>query len=630
MPQHEPAVQALVIDARQAQAGAKVFEKAMSDVQRANRSVVAATERVEQTMTRLGRQVTQVTARVDPASRAMAQMERAERVLDTAAQRGIITFQEKTRVLRLYEQRLEALSLTAANTNTAISSSADRYRQIGTIAQQAGYQVGDFAVQVASGTNPLVAFTQQASQLLGIFGPWGAVAGAALAVTGGLALAFTRSADSAGNAADATDLLNEAIEKGLDITQTAEERSRRLAEEREREARETFKAALAEKQLNEARLSAQRLEALESLNETELGLDRMSERDRAFAEADPALKDRLRRDRQEVERLTEELRIAREETEYAAQRFAQFLNAPRPNESGGGSAARVRDVADALRETADPLQEYIRSLSIQNDLLRLEADERERVEAVMRAQNIAMAEGNLLTPEQIQHIRDLVTESQRLRGAQTDLTDKTVSFADAVKDSFQGIGDTISRSIANGENAFKSLGNVAEAVLTQITARMIELSIVNPLLNAIPGLGFGLPTFGGLPFMGANEDGNAFDRGRVVPFANGGAFTNRVVASPTVAPMALFGEAGPEAIMPLKRGPDGKLGVAASGGGNVQINIIDQRQGGEPIQTRERQGPDGTRTIDVLVRESLNRMAGNGQLDRVLEPYGARRQGVRR
>lgn len=34
----------------------------------------------------------------------------------------------------------------------------------------------------------------------------------------------------------------------------------------------------------------------------------------------------------------------------------------------------------------------------------------------------------------------------------------------------------------------------------------------------------------------------------------------------------LMGEAGPEAIMPLKRGPNGKLGVEASGGQQVVVN----------------------------------------------------------
>jgi len=57
---------------------------------------------------------------------------------------------------------------------------SERFASVGL--QQAGYQVGDFAVQLQSGTNAAVAFGQQASQLLGIFGPLGAVMGAALAV----------------------------------------------------------------------------------------------------------------------------------------------------------------------------------------------------------------------------------------------------------------------------------------------------------------------------------------------------------------------------------------------------------------------------------------------------------------
>jgi hypothetical protein len=62
------------------------------------------------------------------------------------------------------------------------------------------------------------------------------------------------------------------------------------------------------------------------------------------------------------------------------------------------------------------------------------------------------------------------------------------------------------------------------------------------------------------------EKGGAFDRGNVIPFARGGIFD-----SPTIFPMSkgmgLMGEAGPEAVMPLTRGKDGKLGVKAGGGG---------------------------------------------------------------
>jgi len=67
--------------------------------------------------------------------------------------------------------------------------------------QQLGYQVGDFAVQVQGGTNAFVAFGQQGSQMLGILGPLGAVAGALLAIFTAFAAAMSESEDATGRAA---------------------------------------------------------------------------------------------------------------------------------------------------------------------------------------------------------------------------------------------------------------------------------------------------------------------------------------------------------------------------------------------------------------------------------------------
>ena len=68
------------------------------------------------------------------------------------------------------------------------------------------------------------------------------------------------------------------------------------------------------------------------------------------------------------------------------------------------------------------------------------------------------------------------------------------------------------------------------------------------------------------------EKGGAFAQGRVMPFAEGG-----VVSSPVMFPMrgatGLMGEAGPEAILPLARGADGRLGVRAGGEGR-SVNIV--------------------------------------------------------
>ena len=70
--------------------------------------------------------------------------------------------------------------------------------------------------------------------------------------------------------------------------------------------------------------------------------------------------------------------------------------------------------------------------------------------------------------------------------------------------------------------------------------------------------------------IGAN--GFAMQNGQRLAFAAGG-----IVSGPTIFPMAnggagLMGEAGPEAIMPLKRLSDGKLGVASTGS-NITVNV---------------------------------------------------------
>ena len=88
--------------------------------------------------------------------------------------------------------------------------------------------------------------------------------------------------------------------------------------------------------------------------------------------------------------------------------------------------------------------------------------------------------------------------------------------------------------------------------------------------------------FGGLVSQGVNglmqgilpfANGAPFSQGKVMPFAQGG-----VVSSATHFGMrgglGVMGEAGPEAIMPLARGPDGKLGVRGGGGGSTASVVM--------------------------------------------------------
>jgi lambda family phage tail tape measure protein len=109
----------------------------------------------------------------------------------------------------------------------------------------------------------------------------------------------------------------------------------------------------------------------------------------------------------------------------------------------------------------------------------------------------------------------------------------------------------------------KSLSDIFKSIAQTLTQSALS-SALKPLGNSIGSL------FSGLF---ANAKGNAFDGGRLLPFADGG-----IVGSPTLFGMqgglGLMGEAGPEAILPLARGADGALGVRAGGGASsVTINI---------------------------------------------------------
>lgn len=131
--------------------------------------------------------------------------------------------------------------------------------------------------------------------------------------------------------------------------------------------------------------------------------------------------------------------------------------------------------------------------------------------------------------------------------------------------------EVLSKGLSRGlKRAFDGLvfdGMRASEALETVARSVINTAYSSALKPVTKGLGSALTD--GLFSLFAN--GGSFAQGKVMPFASGG-----VVSSPTYFPMrggtGLMGEAGPEAIMPLSRGPDGKLGVRTEGGGRpVQV-----------------------------------------------------------
>ena len=105
----------------------------------------------------------------------------------------------------------------------------------------------------------------------------------------------------------------------------------------------------------------------------------------------------------------------------------------------------------------------------------------------------------------------------------------------------------------------------------------------------------------------AQADGGAWSNG-VQLFANGGAFTNSIVSTPTAFGMAggkvgVMGEAGDEAIMPLTRTSGGQLGVmAVGGGGGTSISL----SAPVSIITEDRSG-EGMKLDQALLRQNMQK-----------------------
>jgi phage-related minor tail protein len=148
-----------------------------------------------------------------------------------------------------------------------------------------------------------------------------------------------------------------------------------------------------------------------------------------------------------------------------------------------------------------------------------------------------------------------------------DATDAKRELADLSR-----LGRQFSSSLVTAFEGIAVKGKGLNEVLRSLTLSLSELVLkaaLRPLTNALGGALAGLVGGGGLAFA----KGGVLDRGMPVPFASGG-----VIASPVTFPMAdgrlgLAGERGAEAILPLARGPDGKLGVAAQGGGGVAVTF---------------------------------------------------------
>ncbi|HEG4393953.1 TPA: phage tail tape measure protein [Morganella morganii] len=157
-----------------------------------------------------------------------------------------------------------------------------------------------------------------------------------------------------------------------------------------------------------------------------------------------------------------------------------------------------------------------------------------------------------------------------------------------------------------------NFADFTKSILTDITKMIVQMTIFNALKSGLSGTWLG-DAMG----MAPNATGGVYTSPGL------SAYSNSIVSSPTVFPFAkggapnigLMGEAGSEAIMPLKRGPDGNLGVRAYGGSSAGgtapvVNIQIDSDGNQQVQASgglERFGRDIGQYVDQRYRALMDR-----------------------
>ena len=204
------------------------------------------------------------------------------------------------------------------------------------------------------------------------------------------------------------------------------------------------------------------------------------------------------------------------------------------------------------------------------------------------------------------------------------LVSRQVKYEEVFKNSFNNMADAILEFAKTGKFSFKDLATSMITEIARIELRMTTSSIWSVLRPAMSNFFSGYTPGGSTASnMPDNIDigggwspkakGGAYVHG-VEAFAQGGMFTNSIVNSPTLFKFAqgtgLMGEAGPEAIMPLKRDSSGNLGVRAGSQSTPSTTVVVNNYGNEQATTKETTDSKGNRRIEVIIGEAVAKEVG--------------------
>ena len=314
-------------------------------------------------------------------------------------------------------------------------------------------------------------------------------------------------------------------------------------------------------------------------------------------------------------------------------------------------------------QALDPINQQVRRLQEQNDLFQAQQRYIEDGVTPALAEQYAQIDqtGRLLTSQfaefkddiqaSVQSAKDLAAAYEQVQRAARFTQDDRIGLglregaeqyvqsigtmreatAQLAQTGIKGVEDAIFSLVTTGTANFREF---AASILKDTARMIIQQMILRSVMQIIGAVGGGgasasatsanysqaqmMTDITAFPIK-TNALGNAFAANGIVPFAMGGLVDRPTLfkfANGGAGRLGLMGEAGPEAIMPLRRLPSGRLGVEAAGGSNsAPVNVtVNVDANGTSVQGDAGQGEQLGRVISQAVQAELVRQKRPGGL----------------
>lgn len=564
-----------------------------------------------------GRALDNLRARYSPLFAAQRQYKSELDNINRALQVGAINQTEYTAAVQRTKDAFANQVRQINGLAPGLAAGGAHFRRMGAAVQQAGFQVGDFAVQIASGQDALRAFIQQGTQILQFFGPWGAAIGAAGAIVGALAVSFLTLGEDTKEAEKAQKEYNDAIDDYIDLTSDAETASARVQERRILEVQGTIAQTMAQRELNihlleEQKLRLQRRQAAtgEELANPELTgriaaldsrianerennvfdqqridlLQLKGELDEYFKTVNDGLKRQgeLTKELSEFQRDSAEAqtKAAKEAAEEAKKAAAERLKAAKQQQDelnrwldgqqealkAQGEQVKARTELERAQIAAnDNLEDYIKKLEDAATVDGQNTTEKKVQQAIIEAQN-------KLYDKQGEKIRDLTEEEKRRIGAAVRQTEELEKQRKAAEQAARDLEKATDRAVENAADLFYdafegkigSIGDLLKRTLKRSLAEgLAELArpIIKPVVAVIQQAGAAI--FGGSAGSAAQSGGIGLgDLGFLTNFLPKG-FTGGITSAIDGFGASVFGLSGGAASAAATQAAASTYGISA-------------------------------------------------------------------